>query len=363
MNRRRFLTLAGGAVAAGAVGAAGVAGAFSSDADDPGRSDGDRADRTGAALPTATVVRGDLGTEREFRATISFGDPWMVNTAAAGTVTMSRPAGTVVGFGDQLLKVDDKPVFLAAGTVPLYRELHLVDTRGRDANGDRLTLMEGFDVAQLQAFLLASGHLGDVELAADATFGRQTEKAVEAWQRAVGHAATGRVDSSQVVFSPEPLRVTTDLRVGDPFQTLEVSRATSAVLVDTSNRDRGPLAPGTEVTIDIPDSGSMTGVSRSQEQATGADGSRIWRTTIDPADQLPGDADLATVRVLDVVAEDALLVPASALLALAEGGFAVEVPTSDGTRLVAVELGEVLDGRAEISGNDIAEGTQVVIPS
>ena len=69
------------------------------------------------------------------------------------------------------------------------------------------------------------------------------------------------------------------------------------------------------------------------------------------------------MHVVEVVAEDALLVPASALLALAEGGFAVEVPTPDGTRLVAVDVGEVLDGRAEISGRDIAEGSQVVIPT
>lgn len=360
MKRRRFLSLAGGALAAGAVGVAGAAGAFS---DDDPESDEERAVRPDVVLPTATVVRGDLGTDREFRASISFGEPWTVNTTTTGTVTASHPAGAVVEFGDHLVKVDDKPLFLAAGTVPLYRELHRVDTRGRDVNGDRLVLLDGFDVAQLQAFLLASGHLGDLELEADAAFGRQTEKAVKAWQRAVGHAPTGRVDSSQIVFSPEALRVPTALRVGDPFQALEVTRATSRVLVDTSNRDRGALSPGTDVTIEMPNGASVTGVSRGQEQTTAADGSRVWRTTIEAADHLPGEAGAATVHVVELVAENALLVPASALLALAEGGFAVEVPTPDGTRLVGVEVGEVLDGRAEISGRDIAEGTHVVIPT
>ena len=189
MKRRRFLTLAGGALAAGAVGAAGVAGAFSSD-DPVERNAPDDAGDT--RLPTATIIRGDLGTSREFRATISFGDPWVVNTAAAGTITWALPAGTVVDFGEALIKVDDKPLHLAAGTVPLFRELYRVDTRGKDVNGDRLTLQEGFDVAQLQAFLLASGHLGDVPLEADARFGKQTETAVKAWQRAVGHSPTGR---------------------------------------------------------------------------------------------------------------------------------------------------------------------------
>ena len=194
MKRRRFLSLAGGAVAAGAVGVAGVAGAFSDGDPEPAE---DRSADSEVSLPTATVVRGDLGTEREFRASVTFGDPWTVNTTAAGTVTMSHSAGTVIDFGDHLAKVDDKPLFLAAGTVPLYRELHRVDTRGRDVNGDRLALQEGFDVAQLQAFLIASGHLGDLALEADATFGRQTETAVKAWQRAVGHSPTSRVDSSR----------------------------------------------------------------------------------------------------------------------------------------------------------------------
>ena len=360
MKRRRFLTIAGGAAAAGAIGVAGVAGAFSAD-------EGDDADAPDPAaterLPTATIVRGDLGTSREFRASVSFGDPWVVNTTATGTVTSSLPAGSVVDFGETLIKLDDKSLQLAAGTVPLFRELHRVDTRGRDVNGDRLTLQEGFDVAQLQAFLLASGHLGEIELEADARFGKQTEAAVKAWQRAVGHSPTGRIDSSQLVFSPEPLRITTTLRVGAPFQTLEVSRATSAVLVDTSNRDRSALSPGTDVTIELPDSTTVDGVAASQEQTVGADGSRVWRTTITAADRLPGEAGAATVHVVDVVAEDALIVPASALLALAEGGFAVEVPAPDGTRLVGVDVGEVLDGRAEVSGRDIAEGGQVVIPS
>lgn len=360
MRRRRFLSLTGGALAAGAVGLAGASGAFS---DDPPQSDADETNTAVATLPTATIVRGDLGTDREFRASISFGEPWTVTTTAAGTVTMSRPAGAVVDFGDHLVTVDDKPLFLGAGTVPLYRELHRVDTGSRDANGDRLELQKGFDVAQLQAFLLGSGHLGDLELEADATFGRQTEAAVKAWQRAVGHSPTGRVDSSQVVFSPEPLRLTTALRVGAPFQALEVSRATSAVLVDTSNRDRGALSPGTAVTIEVAGSEPAAGVCRKQEQTAGTDGSRVWRTTIDATDDLHGEAGAATVHVTELLAQDVLLVPASALLALAEGGFAVEVPTPGGTRLVGIDVGEVLDGRAEISGRDVAEGGQVVIPT
>jgi len=63
-----------------------------------------------------------------------------------------------------------------------------------------------------------------------------------------------------------------------------------------------------------------------------------------------------------VEASDVLIVPVSALLAVAEGGFAVEVIDPSGTHLVRVDVGTVVDARAEISG-DIDAGAHVVVPS
>jgi hypothetical protein len=57
-----------------------------------------------------------------------------------------------------------------------------------------------------------------------------------------------------------------------------------------------------------------------------------------------------------------LAVPVEALLALAEGGYAVERVKADGTtELVAVKLGAFADDKVEVSG-DLAEGDQVVVP-
>ena len=73
---------------------------------------------------------------------------------------------------------------------------------------------------------------------------------------------------------------------------------------------------------------------------------------------VPGDSEL-----------DALAVPVSSLVALAEGGYAVEVVTgesSDGaatTRLVAVEPGLFADGFVSITADGVAEGDVVVVPS
>jgi multidrug efflux pump subunit AcrA (membrane-fusion protein) len=70
------------------------------------------------------------------------------------------------------------------------------------------------------------------------------------------------------------------------------------------------------------------------------------------------------VRVVTSAAEGVLAVPVDALMALAEGGYAVErVGTGpDGaSELVAVELGAFADGWVEVTG-DVAEGDQVEVP-
>lgn len=312
------------------------------------------------ALDKVAVRRGDLSTEREFRAEVSFGDQWVITTAATGTITQQRAVGETVEFGETLLRIDDKPVFLANGTMPTYRELHRVDARARDANGDRLQLVVGLDVTQLQSFLLDAGFDADGNLEIDGQFGGNTEKAVKAWQEAVGLPVTGSVDDTQIVFAPDPVRIATESRIGAEFEGLEVNNAESAVLVDTTNRDRAALPVGADVALALPDGTQLAGTVTNQAQVTAADGSQVWRTTIQAAARLPGAASSVTVTVTELVAKDVLLVPTGALLALAEGGFAVEVITGPTTDLVRTEVGEVLDGQAEISG-DLAVGDEVVV--
>lgn len=300
---------------------------------------------------TAAVVRGDLTAEQEFRAAVSFGDTWSPTTDLAGTVTDHHPIGHVVALGGVLVRVDDQPLFLAEGAMPMYRELRRIDTRFRDENGDRLTLQEGFDVAQLQYFLVQAGFDADGAMTVDGTFGKSTETAVEEWQESVGLSPTGRIDNSQIVFSPDAVRIASAARVGDRFSSLEVNNAKPAVLVDTSNRDRGAFTVGAVVDVELANEGTRPGTVDKQEQVTAQDGSTVWRTTILADGELPGATTTATVTAHRTVASDALIVPVSALLALAEGGFAVEVITETGSVLTAVEVGEVLDGQAEVEGN------------
>ena len=71
-----------------------------------------------------------------------------------------------------------------------------------------------------------------------------------------------------------------------------------------------------------------------------------------------------TVSVVRERREDVLAVPVSALLALAEGGYAVEVVDGPGrTHLVGVETGLFEDGFVEVRSTDLDETMQVVVPS
>lgn len=54
--------------------------------------------------------------------------------------------------------------------------------------------------------------------------------------------------------------------------------------------------------------------------------------------------------------------PILALLALAEGGYGVQVVEGGTTRTVVVRTGMFAGGRVEVSGAGIAEGTVVGVP-
>jgi hypothetical protein len=78
-------------------------------------------------------------------------------------------------------------------------------------------------------------------------------------------------------------------------------------------------------------------------------------------DQAPVSVSITTGRV-----HDALVVPVNALLALASGGYAVEVVGADGTHhLVGVTAGlfDDANGLVQVTSAGLAAGQRVVVPS
>jgi peptidoglycan hydrolase-like protein with peptidoglycan-binding domain len=300
-------------------------------------------------VQTEEITRGDLADEFEYTGVVGFGEQWSLPLNPGGIVTHSRAQGEVVDFGTAFIWIDDKPVVLAQGDVPMHRELALSGTH-----------MTGADVTQLQRFLVSQGYDDDGGLEVDGEFGTSTRDAVKEWQDASGLDDTGRVDTSQLVFSPTPLRLASEHRVGTTFDGLQVTDPTAVVTADTSTRDRAGLPVGGDVAVELADGTVLTGVVSDQERFIQEDGSALWRSTIDVEGPLDGDETSVLITSTVIAASNVLIVPVSALLAVANGGFALEVQNASGTTLVQVEVGKVVDTLAEITGA-VEAGDMVVV--
>ena len=75
-------------------------------------------------------------------------------------------------------------------------------------------------------------------------------------------------------------------------------------------------------------------------------------------DQAPVDVDVTTQTARNVLA-----VPVNALLALAGGGYGVDVVTGKTSHLVGVTTGLYSDTLVQVSGSGLTVGTQVEVPS
>ncbi len=347
---RRLAALAGLAIAV--VGLIGI-GVLLGPALDQGET-GDTATETDTPdpLPTETVSRGQLVESIDTTGTVSYGDSWTVPVKAEGVVTARPDKGALVEPGGVLIEIGGKPVHLAEGSTPLYRTLTY-----RSAAKDRL---KGEDVRQLQQFLLDAGHDDAGRLEADAEFGRSTQRAVKAWQKDVGLDQTGTVDRTQLVFHPGPVRLATVPRVGDDYQTMEATDAEQQITAQFKRDQRAFVPDGAEVTIEL-DGTEITGTVTAVTSTRSEDGSSGLQVRIDPTTPIPPETERVKVVASRVQAEDATIVPVRAILALASGGYGVEVATAAGPDLRRVELGPVVDDRVEVRGA-IAEGDEVFVP-
>ncbi|WP_406002904.1 hypothetical protein [Streptomyces sp. NBC_00829] len=91
--------------------------------------------KTSKAEPKTTtvkVVRKDLSDSRSLDGTLGYAKPQAVKGAKDGIVTWLAAAGTTVSRGKELYRVDDRPVPVFYGTVPLYRRLEGRNLVGRD---------------------------------------------------------------------------------------------------------------------------------------------------------------------------------------------------------------------------------------
>jgi Putative peptidoglycan binding domain/HlyD family secretion protein len=285
-----------------------------------------------------------------------------------GTVTALPAVGQVIGQGQVPFAVSNTPVVLLYGTVPAYRDIPA---------GESTADTHGPDIQQLNAALVNLGYASaeDVDPTSN-EFDWDTAEAVMRLQEALGVDDTGKLTLGQVAFVPGPLRVTAVpkplgalVAAGDTV--LETSSTTPVVTVEVDAARQTEIRKGDTVTITMPDNTTTAGVVASVGSvATTAESGDTTITVVitlnDPT--VAGTLDEAPVLVAVTTAtvENAVVVPVTALLAMAGGGYAVEVDDGSGIRrIVPVTLGLFDDslGFVQVTDTELQVGQQVVVPA
>ena len=317
------------------------------------------ADKTQAALPpnTAKVNRQTLKDTETADGELGYGTTTTATNRAAGTVTGLPKSGQQFHRGQALYLVNNKPTTLLYGALPAYRRL-AVDS-------------EGPDVLQLEHNLKALGYTG---FTVDDEYTSNTADAVEEWQEDHDLDETGVIELGQVVFADGPVRVDSlSVQEGDPIgpgqKVLTYAGTTKKVTVQLDAEDQRLAKKNAKVTVTLPDDSTVGG--RVDEVSTviipAASPDKDPETKIEvivALDKQPTAFTLAAVDVTFTAAErkNVLTVPVAALVALQEGGFGVEVTDGTTSRYVPVKTGLFANGRVEVTGSGIAQGTSVGVP-
>jgi peptidoglycan hydrolase-like protein with peptidoglycan-binding domain len=338
-------------------GAAGAAAGFGS-----GLRGGDGGSGKGSGLPPATakVTRQTLLDTQTEDGDLGYGDETKLAGRLTGTVTALPAPGSVVKRGEALYRVDNTPVVLLYGSLPAYRAL-APNTAGPD-------------VKQFEQNLYDLGYRG---FTVDEKYSDTTATAVKKWQKDLGLPQTGSVDLGRVVYAAGVVRVSAQkAAVGDslggPDATVLTYTGTARVVtVELDVSDARLVHAGAAVGLKLPNGKTTTGkITKSQTVIKPAEGNNPASTklevfvSVDDETTL-ADLDQATVDVAFTASqrENVLTVPVAALLALAEGGYGVQVVDGSHTRIVAVQTGLFAGGRVEVTGTGLTEGQTVGMPS
>ena len=310
-----------------------------------------------SAPVTAAVERATLTSQVRLNAQLTYGEVIPL-APAGGTITGLPVPATTVYTGQRVYEVNGRPVVLFRGPRPFWREL--------SADVD-----DGEDVRQLQQNLADLGFYRGV---VDGSFDGLTRQAVREWQRSLGADPTG-------VFSPSDVVVThaAGIRISQITARLGEAGTSPATYTDTTLRavarltaaQARELRPETAVTVTLPDGvtidTTLASVDPGGQPAAQKDETTPPTATIEFADQEQvAAAGPVAVRVVISAPEEqtvTLVVPVTALLATADGAYAVELWDGERVTRTPVEVGLVADARVQVlrSGKEIDGGTGPVL--
>jgi peptidoglycan hydrolase-like protein with peptidoglycan-binding domain len=368
-RRRIGYRIAGAAVLAGVLAAAAIgwAGRHTAPARPAGQPVG---------VQGATLVKMDMSTSQTLPGTLGHGTAHTLKGNRDGIVTWLPTPGKSVKRGQQLYRVDDEPVPLFYGGLPLYRTLADRNTVGRDVRivADNLRAL-GYSIGRQPGPGERVPQNAPAEQPAPAASGAPTtasstpavhrvtvrrgdgvltaslQAAIKRWQTDQQLPATGTVGPGDVAVLTGAVRVDSiAVQPGDSANATLMSITPTAKVIDIRAAAGRVAAVGTALMVPEGDTGGANATPKLT----------VTITVDKPA--VIAKIDSADVQV-DFVAEThkgVLAAPVGALLALSEGGYAVQI---EGGGLVAVEVGIFAKGLVEISGDGLAAGTRVVTTS
>jgi Putative peptidoglycan binding domain len=323
----------------------------------------------GAATSTVPVARRTLSSQRSVAGTLGYAGSYTILGQGGGTITWLPSAGQVIRQGQQLYGLNGSPVILLYGSIPAYRTL---------AEGKTASDVTGADVQQLNRDLVALGYASRADIDPNSDeFTWATKAAIQKLQKHLGVKQSGELSLGQVVFLPTPARVTDVTatlggQAGGPV--FKATSTTPQVNVNLDASLQSQVKAGDRVSITLPTGQVISGVITSvgtvaaTGSGSGSSGNATVPVTISP-EKMPSGShlDQASVQAAITAAtvRDALVVPVNALLALASGGFAVEVAGANGKHvLVPVTTGlfDDSDGLVQVTGN-LTPGQRVVVPA
>ena len=331
-------------------------------------------------LTNAVINRCTLTDSQTFPGQTTFGAGHPLPLQSHGLITWLPKAGTVVREGQTLVRTDDRPVVLLYGSLPQYRTLRApaVPTTDRSKGAaatpsapattsgtaaDAPTPMHGSDVRELKRSLTRLGYRG---LDTGENYTRSTGNVVKRWQRDLGEDPTGSVQLGDIFVAAGPLRVVPgpDGVVGQPMSATALQWTSRTRVVTATVGDTSTWAQtGAKLSVDAGQAGSIPAVvsSVSAADSTSSDGGQNLHVVASVADQsaLNSAGTAVTVTHLTTRHVNVLCAPSAALVALAEGGYGLELGA--GTYL-AVQTGLFAQGEVEVSGAGVHAGLRVYLP-